>query len=102
KEAEAISPAVLDRIHGRVGLLDERFHRRAILRKEADANARRDLQFETIDEIGLTEAFDDVLGNRAGVLLVVDGEKEGDKLVATEAPDQIFAAHAAGKPPGNL
>ena len=102
-EVEAVAPAALGLVHGRIGVADELRGVLAILRVQADADAGAHIHLlAAFEREGLPQALEDGGRHLAGLLRVAQVFEHEDELVATESAQGVFLAHALAQALGHL
>ena len=94
EEAERVAAPALGCVHGRIGILDERFRIVAMVGKDADSDAARDVERIPVEIEGRPEITRDPFGNNGRIAGRIDRPKSDQELIAAQPGNRVFFAGA--------
>jgi hypothetical protein len=94
EELIALAPIFLGLIHCGVGIFDKRLRVPSVVRIDAHANARRDVEIVLIDRMYLRHSLQHPLRRKGGIFGVLQLRKQNDEFISTLPADRVGTANA--------
>ena len=98
EELVIIAAIALGVVHGRIGMAHQGVDIAAIVRIQADADRRRDVQHVAVERKGGRQRLDDLLGHARRFVGVADARHQHDEFIAAQARHRVAGAHRAAQP----
>src|ERR1700724_1750802 len=91
EEPEVVTSTIFGTIHGRIGILDQRFAVQTVLGENADADAATNIEGVPLDDESSGQCIHEPLSGNRRVGYVLYVSQRDQEFVATEAGDGVLS-----------